>query len=182
MVSLRACLLLSAALAACSGTAPPEGPPHECTSYEVDIRYSVGSGVPPVDGGAVLVGSSELECLPSGSVSPDDAGRVACVMFVTLYEPGEESACTAAGFDIPSPDVLAVFHTPTLDASQLPTCLVPQLLGSDLDAIGSCSDSSKPGWCYVTGAAAEGCRQTIFVSPPAIMAGAEYTFQCGQGC
>ena len=180
---LRGSILLSAiaALAACSSTAPADGPLHECTYDEWDVAYAVGYRVPPVDAGLPLAVTGE-ECMPPAVVSPDDGGRVDCIMLVTLPGPGGESTCAEAGFEIPSQSVLTALRVQRPDAAPYATCLVPQLLGPDLDALGSCSDSSKAGWCYVTGVAAKPCTQTILTTNSTIVPGAAYAFECAQGC
>ena len=179
----RGSILLSAvaALAGCSSTAPADGPLHECTYNEWDVAYAVGYRVPPVDAGFPATATHE-ECLPPAVVSSDDGGRVDCIMLVTLPGPGGESTCAEAGFDIPSQGVLTALRVQRPDAAPYPTCVVPQLLGPDLDALGSCAHSSKAGWCYVTGVAAKPCTQTILTTNSTIVPGAAYAFECARGC
>jgi hypothetical protein len=43
---------------------------------------------------------------------------------------------------------------------------------------GSCSASADPGWCYVTGAAANGCPQAILFSSGQPPTGSTVSLQC----
>jgi hypothetical protein len=173
--------LAVAALAACSTTAPADGPLHECTYDEWDVAYAVGYRVPPVDAGLLMAVTDE-ECMPPTVVSPDDGGRVDCIMLVALPGPGGESTCAEAGFDVPSQGVLTALRVQRPDAAPYATCVVPRLLGPDIDALGSCSHSSKAGWCSVSGVAGQGCAQTIVVTNATIVPGAAYAFECAKGC
>jgi hypothetical protein len=51
---------------------------------------------------------------------------------------------------------------------------------STFDANGSCAGSKTPGWCYVTGAAAGGCRHSILFTTNEPPAGAIATLQCAE--
>jgi hypothetical protein len=174
---LRASVLLSAlsTLFACSSKPLPERLPHECTYFGDEFRYGVGAPEPLVDAGGLDVVLAE-PCLPPGLFSFDDGGGVACLMLVTLPEPGDESVCTASGFDVPGSDILAELRAAGL--LRFPTCAVPQLRGSALGDGGSCADSPEAGWCFVTGVA---CA-TIETSRATMRPGATLTFQCSQGC
>ena len=172
--------LAIATLPACGSRAPEVGPLHECTYNEADFSYSVGYRVPLVDAGLPAAETHE-ECLPPGVVSPDDAGRSNCIMLVTLPVPGK-STCATAGFDVPSHEVLGALRARMHDPQARSACVVPQLVGPDLDALGSCSHSSKAGWCSVTGVAGEGCARTIVMTSTTIVPGAAYAFECARGC
>ena len=172
-----------AALVACGGSAPPEGPPHECTYYESEVTYSVGVVVPPVDAGSLCSGAlCTPVCLPSGTASIDSTGHVNCTLLLTLPQLGGESICTGSGFEVPDATALSEFLQNHPGALGHPTCLAPQLLGHDLDATGSCMHTPRRGWCYVTGPAAEPCAQTIFTSNASVVPGGLYVFRCSQGC
>jgi hypothetical protein len=177
---LRASVLVSAvfSILACSNNSPPEGLSHECTFYgETDV-YAVATPAPPVDAGRIIADPTGPMCLPPGLLSPDDAGRVECMLLVTLPGPGDESACAESGLDVPTPDVLDELRA--RGPLHLPTCVVPQLLGSQLDATGSCAESPQAGWCYVAATLGEACAQ-IDVSPPTIRPGV-FALACTRGC
>ncbi|MGD0526687.1 MAG: hypothetical protein ABSE49_16185 [Polyangiaceae bacterium] len=67
------------------------------------------------------------------------------------------------------------------DPDTYPTCALQQLTAdnnpSDFSN-GSCAGSSQPGWCYVTGAAANGCPQEILFSNGQPPSGATVSLQC----
>jgi hypothetical protein len=147
-----------------------------------------------------LKGGGEYNwCLPPFPI-PDSAGRVPCTVFATLPGPGDESLCEAYGFDVPEADLLRRFRARQHDAwragggadagvpdpADLPTCIVPELFGADLDANGSCSSASKLGWCYVAGAAAGSCPQTLLFSPAGSFEDPYnhvlLTIECARGC
>jgi hypothetical protein len=147
-----------------------------------------------------LKGGGEYNwCLPPFPI-PDSAGRVPCTVLATLPGPGDESLCEAYGFDVPGADLLRRFRARQHDAwragggadagvpdpADLPTCIVPELFGADLDANGSCSSASKLGWCYVAGAAAGSCPQTLLFSPAGSFEDPYnhvlLTIECARGC
>jgi hypothetical protein len=67
------------------------------------------------------------------------------------------------------------------DPDTLPTCALQQLttgLNSGDFQNGSCSASADPGWCYVTGAAANGCPQAILFSSGQPPTGSTVSLQC----
>jgi hypothetical protein len=58
-------------------------------------------------------------------------------------------------------------------------CVLPQLPSTD-GSHGSCAASSQAGWCYVSGADAGGCAQTLLTSPSgAVPPGAGAYLACG---
>jgi hypothetical protein len=129
-------------------------------------------------------------CLPQ-QLQPDSTGAVPCLVLITLPTGSGESACTAAGLDIPDSSVLSAFQavqhanwetaggamSGTTDPSTLPTCQAEQLTGSALQN-GTCSASTSKGWCYVTGANAGSCSQQILFSQGTLPTHAEASFQC----
>jgi len=68
------------------------------------------------------------------------------------------------------------------DPDLSPACGIPQLTPaanpSDFDSSGSCAASASTGWCYLTGAAAGGCAQTIVFSKGQPPAGSTATLTC----
>jgi hypothetical protein len=68
------------------------------------------------------------------------------------------------------------------DPDTYPTCALDQLtVGTnpgDFDANGSCAGSTDPGWCYVTGTAANGCPQAILFTSGEPPHGATSSLQC----
>jgi hypothetical protein len=176
---VRASVLASVVLPilACSSGWSPQGLPHECTALEQDFVNVVVTPAPGVDAGH-SGGSSNPYCLPPSLVSPDDAGRVECRMLVTLPGPGDESLCAEFGLDVPDPDVFEQLRA--RGPLRLPTCVVPQLLGSQFDATSSCAGSHEAGWCYVASPAGKACA-TIELSQPAIRTGT-FVFECARGC
>jgi hypothetical protein len=107
-------------------------------------------------------------CLPQ-PLSPDLNGDVPCLILEAL--PPSSGSCASQGLTDADPKVAATYRA-TLTAesgtdggasSTFTICEAPQLTGSDLDATGSCtSNTTKAGWCYVTGnAAGVGCAQAV---------------------
>jgi hypothetical protein len=66
------------------------------------------------------------------------------------------------------------------DPDTYPTCALRQLTGANASDFqnGSCAASADPGWCYVTGAAANGCQQAILFSSGQPPSGAKVNLQC----
>jgi hypothetical protein len=68
------------------------------------------------------------------------------------------------------------------DPDLYPVCALQQLTtannASDFDPTGSCLNSKDPGWCYVTGSAANGCPQAILFSLGEPPHGATVSLQC----
>jgi hypothetical protein len=68
-----------------------------------------------------------------------------------------------------------------VDPSTLPVCALAQLSpGTNPGDFsnGSCTDSADPGWCYVTGAAAGTCPQTILFTSGEPPTGSTVAIQC----
>ena len=67
------------------------------------------------------------------------------------------------------------------DPDTYPTCALAQLTTTqnpnDFTA-GSCANSKEPGWCYVEGAAANGCPQAILFTNGEPPHGATVSLQC----
>jgi hypothetical protein len=173
-----------AAAIGCHGAPPPpDGPPVNCTFYEAEYVYSVGPYEPSVDAASSLVGVYECASFPTGVVVTDDAGAATnCTEFATLPDPGGESDCLTLGFQVPDADTLAAYRARMPGDAALPTCIVPQLVGAQLDATGSCENSAIPGWCYVTGPATDGCGASPDMSSSAIRSSIVYIFECAEGC
>jgi hypothetical protein len=96
-----------------------------------------------------------------------------------LYALAAGDTCSAHGLSPAAADVTASLDDLGYPSTQA-ICVLPQLPTSEW-VNGSCTGSTEAGWCYLTGAAAESCPQTIVTSasgaPPA---GAVGVFVCGQ--
>lgn len=117
-------------------------------------------------------------------------------VLATLPQPGDESVCAAYGLNVPDADVVRHFRdrqdaewrrSGGADAGvpnpyTLPMCMVPQLLGADLDPNGSCDASPKAGWCVFAGTCEEQLGFSSKASPTGDLAGARITVACSQGC
>ena len=127
------------------------------------------------------------QCLPHELLPNEDDKTVSCLILETEPTPGPESACDAIpGRKQPIDDVLVRFRSSQKaaaapgepDPSQFPVCEVAQLSGPDL-VNGTCRHASRAGWCYVTGAAAGKCDQSILFSPSGNpQSNAKLTLQC----
>jgi hypothetical protein len=164
-----------AAVAACSsGSAPLTGPSQPCTSFSETF---VGAG--PLDASDGLVVDYAPFCLPFSGPEVD-GGQLSCSLFVTLATAGDESVCASMGLAAPSATDLSQIQS-TIAAnggarfSASPTCMVPQLVGADLDDAGSCASSSTPGWCLETGPCPS---YMLVVSPELETAGTLVTLGC----
>jgi hypothetical protein len=142
-------------------------------------------------------------CLPEKLV-PQACGDHTCLVLVTLpsSQNGEQDCTSKPGMSIPDPDILAQYQKqqhddwvkagkPGTDPSTLPTCQLQELfqrppgapsgcpspLGT-FDSAGSCASSSTPGWCYVEGAAAHNCPQSVLFTNGEPPSGATLTLQC----
>jgi hypothetical protein len=94
-------------------------------------------------------------CLPQSL--PVTQGRVACTVYVVLT-PGESCASVPGLADAP-PDAASAVRKAGAPSSSA-VCVLNQLPASTT-VQGSCAGSQAPGWCYVSGAAAGNCPQTL---------------------
>jgi hypothetical protein len=113
---------------------------------------------------AVLAG----QCLPQ-TLAPNPDGTVPCLVILTFDQPG---ACdTSKGLTELDPDILKRFNdqrlaelrqtTPAATLADLgAACQLAQIIPTDF-VNGTCESVTKPGWCYVEGAAAGTCPQAI---------------------
>ena len=103
-------------------------------------------------------------CLPQ-VLPPDGAGLVPCQVFYVL---ATGDTCAAhPGLSQADPGMFASITVGTqVTIAPESVCVLAQLPTSAW-VNGSCATSSQPGWCYVTGAAASPCAQTLAVSPSA---------------
>jgi hypothetical protein len=124
---------------------------------------------------------------PPGSCANPGA---ACNNMLGLLGPGD----IAPGQTVPtlSTDILnkfcqsqeAAYTGPqgmTGDPDLYPTCAIQQLTTGENPTDfqgGSCSGSSDPGWCYVTGTAANGCPQAILFTKSEPPTGSTVSLQC----
>jgi hypothetical protein len=136
-------------------------------------------------------------CIPV-PLHRDANGGVSCTVLATLPRPGNQSMCAAYGLDVPDATVLRQFRTQQraewrksggADAGlqnplELPVCMVPQLVGADIDAQGWCDNSAKAGWCVGPNTGA--CPQELVLSSPASPEGnldfVRFTVVCSEGC
>jgi hypothetical protein len=171
------------ATVSCSSPAAPIGSLSTCTYAETEVTYNGGGDRDSSVGDAELVADYAPACWPI-ALSPDALGRVPCMVLVTLATAGGESTCASVNFQVPDANTLYRFRVHHGDGlpSDRPVCKLSQLLGTDLSAQGDCSMSRSPGWCYVTGAAAEGCLRAIHLSPSAEVPGADFWMACETGC
>jgi hypothetical protein len=111
-------------------------------------------------------------CLPR-ALQPDSQGAVPCLVLASL--PDTATPCDPAkGESDVDPHVVAnasealqgQYGAAAFDPAQHTICQLAQLTGNDLTN-GSCKQSTKPGWCYVTGPAAGVCSHAVFFSPGA---------------
>jgi hypothetical protein len=129
------------------------------------------------------------QCLPQ-QLTPAADGTVPCLILATLPQPGA-SCDPNLGLTKPDPKILATFQqqqeaawnaaggtkSGQPDPKTLTVCQVNQLVNGDL-VNGSCKQSSKPGWCYVTGAAAGTCSQAVLFGGGAPPTGSSISLQC----
>jgi hypothetical protein len=125
-----------------------------------------------------LEGSISPTCLPLME-SQADAGLLTCSFYATLGGPGDESVCETSGLITPDASdiaqIVAGYAADGFDASMNPTCLVPRLVGADLDDAGSCDASPMIGWCL---APLPGCPFALRFSPELHLGAAEITIAC----
>jgi hypothetical protein len=113
------------------------------------------------------------QCLPR-QLQPDSQGAVPCLVLASL--PDASSSCDPSkGESSVDPHVVTAaseslqgqFGAGAFDPTQHTVCQIDEVTGTDLVS-GTCKQSTKPGWCYVTGAAAGGrCPQALIFSPNA---------------
>jgi hypothetical protein len=126
----------------------------------------------------------------------DASGAVSCSVLATLPRPGDESICAALGLEVPDASVLRQFRsrreaewrklggadTRLPNPQDLPTCVVPQLVGADVGADGWCFASQKAGWCV--GTSSSFCAEELVLSPTVSdeLPCATFTVACSDGC
>jgi hypothetical protein len=130
-------------------------------------------------------------CLPE-PLDVDSTGAVECMVLAQLPALGGESACDPSlGLSVPDASILANYRATAesnwqanggtasgvLDPAGYPVCQVSQLESKDLVG-GSCKRATKPGWCYVTGANADGCAQEVLFSPNSLPSGSKVSLEC----
>jgi hypothetical protein len=131
-----------------------------------------------------LKNSLNNQCLPQKLTADPTTGQVPCLILATLQAPG--ATCDSKlGLSNPDPTILAKFNQAQDAAWQtsggadsgvprpdtLTTCQVNQV---------ACpmGTPNGPGWCYVTGMAANGCPQAILFAQGTPPAGAEINLEC----
>ncbi|HEY2512516.1 MAG TPA: hypothetical protein VGI39_16730 [Polyangiaceae bacterium] len=135
-----------------------------------------------------LKGAFQSECLPQALPAPHIA-TVDCRMFAFLPQPGAQSACAPVGLTAPDPTTTADVRsrreaqwlaqggtaTGLPDPNTLPLCEIIQVAAP---AGGTCAAAAGPEWCYLTGAAAGTCAQSIAFSATAVPNNATVTLVC----
>jgi hypothetical protein len=158
-----------------SGQGAPGGGPNATTYTEWVFGRPPQSTCGLTDGQAPEAGSTCL-CFPQ-ALPTDATGQAPCQLF---FELGAKDTCEAHSLLSVAPDVAASLGWWQGSAPPGPICVVPQLPSAQW-VNGACSGSSKVGWCYVTGAAAGNCEQTVIVSTPTLLpAGAVANIGCGE--
>ena len=130
------------------------------------------------------------QCMPE-PLKVDQDGRAPCLVLEVL--PSSTSTCDPAlGLFEPDAATARRFRDELRarfdgggsaeDLSTHAICQLTQLAPADF-VHGSCTTSSKPGWCYVTGVAAGACPQALLFSPSGNpQNGVEIRIQCNRGC
>ncbi len=145
-----------------------------------------------------LKNSLNNQCLPERLAVDPTSGTVPCLILATL----PAGDCNQPGLKIPDPAILAKFQAAQEaqwlancgnmppaqcamssgqpDPKTLTVCQVIQLDPKDNPGDfqnGACIPKD-PGWCYVTGAAANGCPQAILFTQGTPPPGAQVSLEC----
>jgi hypothetical protein len=113
-------------------------------------------GSPNADTAFLVVLDPTSGCLPQALASGPDG--VECAIFEEL--PG--GPCEAMGLGAVDPSVASTVRAHSGASATDTVCALDQIVPAPGE---SCTASSVPGWCYVTGAAAGNCPQTLGFSP-----------------
>ncbi|HEY2516353.1 MAG TPA: hypothetical protein VGI39_36025, partial [Polyangiaceae bacterium] len=130
------------------------------------------------------------QCLPQ-VLTPAADGDVACRIFALLPSPGSQSGCAAVGLTAPDAATTSDVRqrkeaqwqaqggssSGLADPNSRPLCEINQAVASSYPG-GSCEGAAGAAWCYVTGAAAGDCMQTIAFTVGAIPTGATLLLSC----
>ncbi len=115
------------------------------------------------------------ECLPQ-TLPVDATGQTSCRIF---FELASGDTCNAHDLSAATPDVVASIVGQQGSPPAGPICVLPQVPSADW-VDGSCATSLQAGWCYVTGAAAGECPQTIVTSPSGALPSGDFAILgCG---
>ncbi len=155
-----------------------------------------------------LKNALNAQCLPQ-RLEGDSGGSVSCLVLLQIPGGAAgtsgtclEPACpAAAGLSVPKADVLGKFCQDAentyaqevtanggtaglTDPAGVPVCVLQQLTTAAFPADfpgGSCAkESTDKGWCYLTGAAAGQCAQSVVFSSDALPKGAIARLQCDE--
>jgi hypothetical protein len=155
-----------------------------------------------------LKNALNAQCLPQ-RLEGDSGGSVSCLVLLQIPNgaAGTSGTCLdpvcpgAAGLSAPKADVLGKFCQDAentyaqevtanggtaglADPASVPVCVLQQLTTAAFPADfpgGSCAkESSDKGWCYLTGAAAGRCAQSVVFSDGALPNGAIARLQCDE--
>lgn len=113
-------------------------------------------------------------CLPQ-VLAVDAQGFVACTVFVVLPA---GSACASWPGLVGAPAAAADAVVARSGSPQSSTVCVLAQLGESERVNGTCTASTRPGWCYVTDPPGQQCPQAITFSPGTPPAGAEVMLGC----
>jgi hypothetical protein len=156
-----------------AGEAPPDA------TGTTPLDGAAGSDAAATTGSVYFTTNIPLEpglCLPQ-AFAVDDAGQISCTILFVLAA-GDSCEAHPGLVAAPADVVASVRVLGDVDASH-ELCVLPQLPTSDW-VDGSCATSSEVGWCYLAGAAAGGCSQTIATSSSATVPSGDYAILiCG---
>ncbi len=120
------------------------------------------------------------QCFPTALARKAD-GTVNCQILVAYpNQTNQASGCTDPGMMQPAPDVVARFDTRVTSGPAPVVCVFDQL-GPGVGYPGAtCAGAPNVGWCYVEGAGAGGCAQSIQFGGSGPPAGTTLTLECSQ--
>ncbi|HEY1695523.1 MAG TPA: hypothetical protein VGG39_25315 [Polyangiaceae bacterium] len=142
-------------------------------STALDSSASADGGNPYAPPGFITILQASGGCIPQ-KLPAGASGEIACEVYEVL--PGSTGSCDASqGQSSVDPAVAAAILGKTGGSASSLVCAFQQIA---VPAGSGCTTSSSPGWCYATGAGANGCPQTIEVSPGEPPAGAVLVLAC----
>lgn len=134
-----------------------------CSSSDPSSVAGSSGSVSTADAGAEAGTGAEPRFLPIGKcvaekASADADGKIPWRAIVQLPD---GSSCATYSLQSTDASTLAAFQTMVPDAKTV--CDIVQAGSSELTD-GTCKLEMVPRWCYVTGAQANGCSQTVLLS------------------
>jgi hypothetical protein len=167
---MRRTSVVALCLAACGGqtTSPGTGAPRDAGTE---------AGPTTGDDGGPSTDTSFLTVLTSGGCLAqtllDGASGVPCSVFEEL--PGGGGCAASSGLSAVDPSVAATVLAHSGASATDTVCALDQIVVAPGK---SCTTSAVPGWCYVTGAAAGTCPQSIAFTPGTPEPGAIVVLGC----